>query len=69
MRSVSRRGPTFVSQSKVVPTPSVDDEVNRIDRASAIHSTCAPMSASASHTVSTSARTRRRTAMVRTTSG
>ena len=66
MRSISRSGPTFVRHSNDVPTPSVVADVKRIDSASAIHSTWAAMSASASHTVSTSARTRRRTVMDRT---
>ena len=59
--SFSRRGPTLVAQSNVVPTPSRRREVNVIASASAIHEVCEEMSASADHTVSTGAATRRRT--------
>ena len=51
MRSTSLNGPTFVSHSKVVPTPRRRDEVNRIASASAIHSTCEARSCTSSHTV------------------
>jgi hypothetical protein len=50
MVSTSEMGPTFVTQSKVVPGPEVVAEVKVIDSASAIHRTWVEMSATASQT-------------------
>ena len=66
--SFSRNGPTFVAQSNVVPMPSRWRDVNVIASASAIQRTWEGMSASAFHTASTGAPTRRRTLIRRTRS-
>src|SRR3954469_14584998 len=51
IRSVRRNGPTRVSQSKVVPTPSRRREVKRMATASSIQATWEPMSRTDRHTV------------------
>ena len=50
MRSVIRSGPTLVSQSNVVPTPSRRSVRNRMATASRIHSGCEAMSRTTAHT-------------------
>lgn len=50
IRSVSRNGPTRVSQSNEAPTPDRREDVKRMATASSIHSTCDPMSSIDAHT-------------------